>query len=189
MVRNARARSETPRPTRTFASELLGPEGAALFSWSPTGDLLAAAGFRKKKVVLFDRSGEAVASLTVPDPEFLYDESQETPVLALSWHPWSSHLAILPRGQPFAMPAEVQAMAWSPASVQLALGTAKGGGIIWDIASRAATPLQLGRSVKAVCCMAWSAAAAPGGLLALGCKGGQLVLCRAADGCVVKTAF
>lgn len=80
-------------------------------------------------------------------------------------------------------------MAWSPASVQLALGTAKGGGIIWDVASRAATPLQLGRSVKAVCCMAWSAAAAPGGLLALGCKGGQLVLCRAADGCVVKTAF
>ena len=78
-------------------------------------------------------------------------------------------------------------MAWSPASVQLALGTAKGGGIIWDVASRAATPLQLGRSVKAVCCMAWSAAAAPGGLLALGCKGGQLVMCRAADGCVVKT--
>jgi hypothetical protein len=37
------------------------------------------------------------------DPEFLYDESQEQPVLALTWHPSGSHLAILPRGQPFAM--------------------------------------------------------------------------------------
>ena len=146
------------RPTRTFASELLGPEGAALFSWSPTGDLLAAAGFRvcrRRRLThvaahpsrCMTQMGPALScpaeeeggafrpqwrgccqpysarcalhlhlhghpssafrpTPSTParaDPEFLYDESQETPVLALSWHPWSSHLAILPRGQPFAM--------------------------------------------------------------------------------------
>ncbi len=78
-------------PTHAFSSDLLGPEGAALFSWSPTGDLLAAAGFRvrtvadarvgicpckvqfnilfplqRKKVVIFDRTGMVVTSLTVP---------------------------------------------------------------------------------------------------------------------------
>ena len=38
-----------------------------------------------------------------------------------------------------------------------------------------------------MCCLAWSAAAAPGGLLALGCKGGLLLLCRAADGGLVRS--
>lgn len=64
---------------------------------------------QKKKVVLFDATGAEVTSLTVPDPaaEFLYDEAAETPVAALAWHPSGSHLAVLPRGQTFAM-------VWSP---------------------------------------------------------------------------
>ena len=58
---------------------------------------------QKKKVVIFDSSGGVVTAITVPDPEFLFDEAAEAPVLALSWHPSGSHLAVLPRGQPFAM--------------------------------------------------------------------------------------
>ncbi|KAL4434272.1 hypothetical protein ABPG75_000713 [Micractinium tetrahymenae] len=189
------------RHVATFATELLGPEGAAQFAWSPQGDLLAAAGARRKKVVLFDRSGEVAASFTVPDPEFLYDEEAETPVAALSWHPSGSHLAVLPRGHAFAMvwsaatremarvdggvkPAEVSALAWCPDRAALVLGTVKGTGILYDCASRTTTPLALGRSSvgKPVACAAWSAGAVPGGLLALGCKGGLLLLCRACDG-------
>lgn len=34
------------RHIATFDSDLLGDEGAAQFAWSPTGDLLAAAGAR-----------------------------------------------------------------------------------------------------------------------------------------------
>lgn len=64
------------------------------------------------------------------------------------------------------------------------LGTVKGTGILYDCASRTATPLAVGRSSggKPVACAAWGAGAAPGGLLALGCKGGLLLLCRASDG-------
>lgn len=84
-------------------------------------------------------------------------------------------------------PEEVTALAWNPAAPQLALGTAKGGGLTYDLATRAATPLVLGRAAKPVCCMAWSPGAAPGGLLALGCRGGALLLCRAADGGLVRS--
>jgi hypothetical protein len=56
-----------------------------------------------------------------------------------------------------------------------------------DVSTRAATPLQLNRSTKAISCIAWSPVAAPAGLLALGCKGGALLLVRAADGCVVRS--
>ena len=38
--------STLQRLAATFSSELLGPEGAAQFAWSPTGELLAAAGLR-----------------------------------------------------------------------------------------------------------------------------------------------
>ncbi len=41
-----RSPSFLQRHVATFASELLGPEGAAQFAWSPQGDLLAAAGAR-----------------------------------------------------------------------------------------------------------------------------------------------
>ena len=55
--------------------------------------------------MLFDPSGAVLSSLTVPDPspDYLYDEAAETPVLALAWHPHGTHLAVLPRGQSFAM--------------------------------------------------------------------------------------
>lgn len=82
---------------------------------------------------------------------------------------------------------EVTALAWNPAAPQLALGTAKGGGLIYDCSSGSALPLALGRAAKPVCCAAWSAAAAPGGLLALGCKGGLLLLCRVADGGLARS--
>lgn len=49
------------------------------------------------------------------------------------------------------------------------------------------TPLALGRAAKPVSCMAWSAGAAPGGLLALGCRGGLLLLARPADGQLVRS--
>lgn len=94
--------------------------------------------------------------------------------------------ALPPFSCPALQPAEVTAMAWSPSSLQLALGTARGTGVICSLATRATTPLQLGRSTKPVACMAWSGAAAPGGLLALACKGGALLLVRAADGCVAR---
>ncbi len=60
---------------------------------------------QKKKVVLFDPAGDVITSLTIPDPspDYLYDESADPPVLALAWHPSGSHLAVLPRGQSFAM--------------------------------------------------------------------------------------
>lgn len=47
------------------------------------------------------------------DPEFLYDEDAEPPLIELSWHPSGSHLAALPRGQPFAM-------VWSAATGEVA---------------------------------------------------------------------
>lgn len=192
------------RHVATFSSDLLGQDGAAHSAWSPSGDLLAAAGTRKKKVVIFDRAGEVAASFTVPDPEFLYDEGQETPVVTLSWHPSGSHLAVLPRGHQFAMvwsaatkdvarvdggikPAEVSALSWCPDRPALALGTVKGSGLIYDCESRATTPLSLGRSNKPVTCAAWSTAAVPGGLLALGCKGGLVLLCRPADGVLLRS--
>lgn len=150
-------------------------------------------------MVLFDPAGSVLSSLTVPDPspDYLYNEAAETPVLALAWHPRGSHLAVLPRGQSFAMvwsaeggtarvdggikarflqalrgppaqsagaahdccttampgstraalhrppallpplkpclqPDEVTALAWCPSAPQLALGTAKGGGVVYD---------------------------------------------------------
>lgn len=189
------------------------------------------------------------------DPEFLFDEEAEAPVVTLSWHPSGSHLAVLPRGHAFAMvwsaatgevarvdggvkvghtllpgrqgllrrcadhaglppclpsillmrrqaacralivappllllspaqPAEVSALTWCPDRAALLLGTVKGTGILYDCATRTPTPLALGRGStgKPVACAAWSAAAVPGGLLALGCKGGLLLLCRASDG-------
>lgn len=136
-------------------------------------------------------------------------------------------------------PVEVTALAWCPTALQLALGTAKGGGIVYDCArwagllgqgwvvgssssallcewgvlhcplfpslaglililhppahhtrpacSLTTTPLALGRAAKPVSCMAWSAGAAPGGLLALGCRGGLLLLARPADGQLVRS--
>lgn len=82
---------------------------------------------------------------------------------------------------------EVSALAWSPVARQLALGTTRGGGLVYDLDSLAATPLALGRAGKPVCCMAWCASGAPGGLLALGCKGGLLLLCRASDGHLARS--
>lgn len=84
---------------------------------------------------------------------------------------------------------EVSALAWSPSPTPaLALGTMRGSGLVWDLSTHAATPLALGRQGgKPVCCMAWSASGAPGGLLALGCKGGLLLLCRAADGGLARS--
>ena len=79
-------------------------------------------------------------------------------------------------------------MAWNPAAPQLALGTARGTGVAYDCATLTATPLALGRAAKPVCCMAWSADAVPGGLLALGCRGGLLQLCRPASGALEGSA-
>lgn len=78
----------------------------------------------------------------------------------------------------------MSALVWCPDRAALALGTVKGTGILFNCATRTPTPLALGRGAagKAVACMAWSAGAVPGGLLALGCKGGLLLLCRASDG-------
>lgn len=56
-------------------------------------------------MVLFGRDGGVVTALTVPDPasEFLYNEAAECAVAALAWHPSGSQLAVLPRGQSFAV--------------------------------------------------------------------------------------
>lgn len=76
-------------------------------------------------MALFDRQGALLTSLTVPDPanEFLYDEAAETPVASLAWHPAGGHLAVLPRGQSFAM-------VWSPGggTARVESGVKVGGG-------------------------------------------------------------
>lgn len=78
-------------------------------------------------------------------------------------------------------------MAWCPDRAALALGTVKGSGVVYDCDSRATIPLALGRNGKPVTCATWSSAALPGGLVALGCKSGLLLLCRAADGSLARS--
>ena len=89
---------------------------------------------------------------------------------------------------PTKQPAEVSALGWCPGRPALVLGTVRGGGVVYDCDTRAITPLALARhATKPVASVAWSEAAAPGGVLALGCKGGLLLLCRASDGALLRS--
>lgn len=53
-------------------------------------------------VGLYDRAGQLVATLPLPDSDFEYDENLGA-VAALEWQAGGRHLVVLPRGQSFAM--------------------------------------------------------------------------------------
>lgn len=180
----------------TTTSEALGL-GSVVFAWRSDNERLAAAG-HKRIVTIYDRNGQAAAQINLPDSDFEYDESLGA-VQTLAWHPSGSHLAILPRGQTFAMvydaasggvarvdggvkQEEVCFVCWCPGRPLLALGTVRGTALAYDCATRTLGPLAA-RHAKPICCGAWSGS----DVIALGSWDASLSLCRAADGRLAKS--
>eukprot|EP00457_Paulinella_chromatophora_P000434 gb/GEZN01000434.1/.p1 GENE.gb/GEZN01000434.1/~~gb/GEZN01000434.1/.p1 ORF type:complete len:1366 (-),score=277.77 gb/GEZN01000434.1/:360-4421(-) len=134
--------------------------GNVLLRWSPSGQFLAVAG-ANRKVRVYNRSGEAVASCTMTKA-----------LCSIEWNKDSNELAIMPAAsssitlldaksqetKEIALPVDkdtVTMMAWSRSSSQLAIGTSKGNLLIYDSAFGGKIPT-LGKHSKAIISGAWN---------------------------------
>ncbi|KAK9824992.1 hypothetical protein WJX81_005508 [Elliptochloris bilobata] len=128
--------------------------GGVVFAWSALGEQLAAAG-QPRAVLVHARDGSLLDRIELPTPGFSYGDRLPC-ARQLQWDPGSTRLAILPRGQAFAL--------------------------VYDVATRALTRVPTGRSGDEAARLAW---AHEGALLALCSARGGLVLYNAADGSCV----
>ncbi|KAK9830069.1 hypothetical protein WJX72_009571 [[Myrmecia] bisecta] len=171
--------------------------GGSIFTWNPRGHHLAVAG-SKRKVNIYDRSGKLFDEIHIAAPEFSYDDRLSC-VRQLQWDATGESLAVLPRGQGFAIiwtaatkeaarvditfkAQEASYMAWSRNGQTLAIGTSKGNLLLYNHSQRRKVPI-MGKHTRSIVSGAWNA----GGLLALGGRDNQVTISKGADGDAVKS--
>ncbi|KAL0053124.1 hypothetical protein WJX82_001225 [Trebouxia sp. C0006] len=169
----------------------------ATFSWNPRGTFLAISG-DKRQVHIFDRRGKLYYHITLPTPEFPHDERMSG-TRALQWDASGELLAILPRGNSFAIvwtastrdiaqseagfkAQEACAIAWATNQQILAVGTSKGNLVLYNLARYQKLPI-MGKHTRAVACAAWNNTE----ILAMGATDKQVTLTRGSDGETLNT--
>ncbi|KAL0039283.1 hypothetical protein WJX79_001413 [Trebouxia sp. C0005] len=169
----------------------------ATFSWNPRGTFLAISG-DKRQVHVFDRRGKLYYHITLPTPEFPHDERMSG-TRALQWDASGELLAILPRGNSFAIvwtastrdiaqseagfkAQEACAIAWATNQQILAVGTSKGNLVLYNLVRYQKVPI-MGKHTRAVACAAWNNTE----ILAMGATDKQVTLTRGSDGETLNT--
>ncbi|KAL3146553.1 hypothetical protein ABBQ32_000795 [Trebouxia sp. C0010 RCD-2024] len=152
----------------------------------------------QRQVHVFDRRGKLYYHITLPAAEFPLDE-RLSGTRALQWDASGDLLAILPRGNSFAIvwtastreiaqseagfkAQEACVIAWAAEQQILAVGTSKGNLVLYNLARYQKVPF-MGKHTRAVLCAAWSNT----DILSMGASDKQVTLTRGSDGETLNT--